>query len=132
MYVSVNIPVILYPLRHVHTVHLRYSRGSRLRAALYVERNRKLIQDSSHTVPSTDVRARCVCRVVRTTTSIEIKVVHGNGVLLPPLELFFGTVLCGGIRAKHIIKWNCRSENRRGAGACRDLLACGDKGACIQ
>ena len=46
--------------------------------------------------------------VVRTTTSIEIKVVHGNGVLLPPLELFFGTVLCGGIRAKHIIKWNCR------------------------
>ena len=39
--------------------------------------------------------------VVRTTTSIEIKVVHGNGVLLPPLELFFGTVLCGGIRAKH-------------------------------
>ena len=41
-------------------------------------------------------------------TSIEIKVVHGNGVLLPPLELFFGTVLCGGIRAKHIIKWNCR------------------------
>ena len=25
-------------------------------------------------------------------TSIEIKVVHGNGVLLPPLELFFGTV----------------------------------------